>query len=229
MNEFTTITNEIRELHIELGYAELFFETGDAFSVSIEQETDTNIILKEDGNCLSVIDENKKKYITFRTLKTKAPIIRLTVPSENQFDKVLIQTGAGEFHIDKLSTKRLTLEMGAGEFSANELNVSEHASIESGAGEVNIKGGTIHNLNFSSGAGQFTMCAALFGNSRLIAGVGEISLHLLGNPTDYTATVTKAIGHLSVTGFTSYNGRTYGDGPNHIDITGGIGEISLSI
>lgn len=229
MNELIPITNEIKELNIDLNYGEIFFETGDSFSVSIEQENEKDIIIKETENSLSIIDERKKTVIKFGRTNGKSPIIKITIPSTQKFEKTLIQTGAGELHVEQLSTNRLTLEMGAGEFFANELNVFDHATIESGAGEFVVKNGNLHNLNISSGAGEINMQTALTGSSHITAGVGEISIHLLGDPSDYSATVTKGIGRSSVNGFTSYNGRTYGDGPNHIDITGGVGEISLSI
>lgn len=229
MNELIPTTNEVHELNIDLNYGEIFFETGDVFSVNIEQENEKDILLKTNENCLSIIDERKKPLFKFGKSNDKCPIIKITLPPQQHFQKILIQTGAGEFHINKLSTDRFILEMGAGEFFANELNVSDHATIENGAGEIAIKNGTIHNLNISSGAGEISMQTALTGSSHITAGVGEISIHLLGDPSDYSATVSKGIGHLSVNGFTSYDGRTYGDGPNRIDITGGVGEISLSI
>ena len=118
--------------------------------------------------------------------------------------------------------------MGAGEFYVKECNVSDQASIESGAGEVHVGTGHIHNLNISSGAGEIHIQAAITGDSYITAGVGEIQLQLLGNPDDYSATISKGIGRLCVSGFTSGNGMTYGTGPNHIKVTGGVGEIEIT-
>lgn len=147
----------------------------------------------------------------------------------NTINEIHISLNYGEIHTDVLTTNILTLKMGAGEFHANELYISDYASIESGAGEVHVKNGNINNLEISSGAGEIAIHAALTGNSNITAGVGEIDLHLIGTPEDYSATISKGIGHLCVNGFNTWNGMCYEDGPNHINITGGIGEIKITI
>lgn len=227
MNDLISITNEIKKIDIRLNYGEIFFTTGEVFSTTYENMPEENYEIKENGDCLSIQDKRKGNIRLFGKTQDYAPVIRITVPAQHTFENILLATGASEIHADALTTNALSLKMGAGEFHVKELNASDHASIESGAGEVHVGTGHIHNLDISSGAGEIHVQAALTGDSHIAAGVGEIHLQLLGNPDDYSATIAKGIGRLCVNGFTSGNGMTYGSGPNHIKITGGVGEIQI--
>lgn len=227
MNDLITITNEIKNITIHLNHGEIFFTNGDTFSVVYENMPAEDFEIKEEGNNLSIQDKRKGNIRLFGKKYDYSPVIRITVPTQHTFDKISLATGASEIHAETLTSHSLSLKMGAGEFHVKECNVSDHAAIESGAGEVHIGTGNIHNLNISSGAGEIHIQAAITGNSYITAGVGEIHLQLLGNPDDYSATISKGIGRLCVSGFTSGNGMSYGTGPNHIKVTGGVGEIHV--
>lgn len=227
MNDLITITNEIKNITIHLNHGEIFFTNGDTFSVVYENMPAEDFEIKEEGNNLSIQDKRKGNIRLFGKKYDYSPVIRITVPTQHTFDKISLATGASEIHAETLTSHSLSLKMGAGEFHVKECNVSDQASIESGAGEVHVGTGHIHNLNISSGAGEIHIQAAITGNSYITAGVGEIHLQLLGNPDDYSATISKGIGRLCVSGFTSGNGMSYGTGPNHIKVTGGVGEIHV--
>jgi len=227
MNDLISITNEIKKININLNYGEMTFTTGETFSAICENIPENDFEIKEEGDCLYIHDKRKGNIRLFGKKQEYTPVIRITVPAQHSFEKITLTTGASEIHADALTTNVLSLKMGAGEFYAKELNVYDHASIESGAGEVHIGTGHINNLDISSGAGEIHIQAALTGASHITAGVGEIHLQLLGTPDDYSATIAKGIGRLCVNGFTSGNGMTYGSGPNHIKVTGGVGEIQV--
>lgn len=227
MNDLITITNEIKIITINLNHGEIFFSNGDTFSVVYENMPVEDFEIKEEGNNLSIQDKRKGNVRLFGKKYDYSPVIRITVPTQHTFERISLATGASEIHAETLTSHALSLKMGAGEFHVKECNVSDHASIESGAGEVHVGTGNIHNLNISSGAGEIHIQAAITGNSYITAGVGEIHLQLLGNPDDYSATISKGIGRLCINGFTSGNGMTYGSGPNHIKVSGGVGEICV--
>ena len=228
MNGLMLLNNIITNIDISLNYGELHFQTGDEFSVTYENMDEKEYDIKQEGNCLSIYSKRRGAIRFFGKVSDVTPVIRITSPAEHIFENIVLATGACEISAATLTTNHFSLKTGAGEFHANELNVSEHASIKSGAGELSIATGNIHNLEISSGAGEVDIHATLTGSSTITAGVGEINLQLLGNPDDYSATVAKGIGNLSVNGFNSGNGMTYGTGPNHLNVTGGVGEIRIS-
>lgn len=227
MNNLTTIANQINNINISLNYGEIFFTTGETFSAVCENMPEEDFEIKEVGDCLSIKDKRKGNVRLFGQKQEYTPVIRITVPTAHTFESIRLSSGASEIHAEALTTHALSLKMGAGEFHIKECNVSDHASIESGAGEVHVGTGNIHNLNISSGAGEIHIQANLTGNSNISAGVGEIHLQLLGNPDDYSATISKGLGRICVSGFNSGNGMTYGSGPNHIKVSGGVGEICV--
>lgn len=227
MNDLISITNEINKIDISLNFGEIYFTTGEVFSAVYENVPEEDFEIKEEGDCLSIKDKRKGNVRLFGKKSEYSPVIRITVPTAHTFESIRLSSGASEIHAEVLTTHTLSLKMGAGEFHVKECNVSDQASIESGAGEVHVGTGHIHNLNISSGAGEIHIQAAITGDSYITAGVGEIHLQLLGNPDDYSSTISKGIGRLCVSGFTSGNGMTYGTGPNHIKVTGGVGEIHV--
>lgn len=228
MNELITITNEIKKIDISLNYGEIFFTTGETFSAVCENMPEEDFEIKENGASLSIHDKRKGNIRLFGKKQEYTPVIRIEVPEQHIFENISLATGASEIHAESLTAHTLSLKMGAGEFHVKECNVSDHATIESGAGEVHVGTGNIHNLNISSGAGEIHIQAALTGDSHITAGVGEIHLQLLGNPDDYSATISKGLGRICVSGFSSGNGMTYGSGPNHIKVSGGVGEICVN-
>ena len=229
MNDLISTTNGINKIDISLNFGEIYFTTGETFSTIYENMPAEDFEIKEEGDCLSIKDKRKGNVRLFGKKQEYSPVIRITVPTAHTFEAIRLSSGASEIHAETLTSHSLSLKMGAGEFHVKECNVSDQASIESGAGEVHVGTGHIHNLNISSGAGEIHIQAAITGDSYITAGVGEIHLQLLGNPDDYSATISKGIGRLCVSGFTSGNGMTYGTGPNHIKVSGGVGEIELTI
>ena len=227
MNDLISTTKGINTIDISLNFGEIYFATGEVFSTIYENMSEEEFEIKEVGDCLSIKDKRKGNVRLFGKKQEYSPVIRITVPVQHTFESIKLSSGASEIHAEALTTHALSLKMGAGEFHAKELNVFTRASIESGAGEIHVRSGHIHNLEISSGAGEVHLQASLIGSSNLTTGVGEIHLQLLGSPDDYSAMVTKGIGRLCVSGFTSGNGMTYGSGPNHIKVTSGVGEIHI--
>lgn len=226
MNNLIT-TNTINNVNICLNHGELYFTIGETFSVVYENMIEHDFEIKEENNCFSIKDKRKTSFRLFGKKSEYTPIIRITLPKQYIFERISLSTGACEILADTLTANVFTLKTGAGEVHIKNLNVSNHASIESGAGEIHIASGHIHNLEISAGAGEVHIKSALTGNSNITTGVGEIQMQLLGNPDDYSATISKALGSLHVSGFNSGNGVTYGSGPNHIKVTSGVGEIHL--
>lgn len=227
MQKTVNVSNEIKELDIDLNYGELYLEKGQEFSLQIECTERNEIFAEEDGVRLCVWNERKNKRIPLSQKHTDPLIVKMTIPEGIRFEKVRLVTGAVAFCGDTLVTDSLIAKMGAGEFRIGNLQVSNFAQMEGGAGEITIEDGSIHNLSMNLGAGEVDVTAAITGDSKINAGVGELDLRLLGSTNDYSATITKGFGKCVVKGFTYCNGNTYGDGPNLLKVSGGVGEVSV--
>ena len=199
----------------------------------------SNINVKQ-GNTLKV--ETNDKYIHTNQNKNKLYIeekkhnlfnknndnkLTVYVPKDFIFDLVNIETGASKLNISSLSTKKLSLNLGAGKVKINNLNVTNSADIEGGAGKIVIEASSINNLDLDMGAGKLLLNSKLTGNNKIDAGVGKMDLLLIGSLNDYNITLDKGIGSASINNSNMENDKTYGIGTNKIDIDGGIGSINI--
>lgn len=228
MNKTVNVSNGVKELDIDINYGELYIEKGETFSLEIECTERHEIFAEEDGSRLTIWSERMKKQIHISQKHTDRIIVKMTIPEGMRFEKVRLVIGAVTLNVDALVTDCFVAKKGAGEFQIGYLEVLDFAKIDGGAGEICIEDGKIHNLKMHLGAGAVSVQAEITGNSEIDTGVGAVDLVLLGNPEDYSVTMTKGFGSCSINGFSYCNGSTYGDGPNHLKVSGGVGEVNVS-
>lgn len=229
LNDDNNITEELKDLetnddtlllNISVSSSNIIIKEGDTFKA----ETNNKYIdSKQDKNKL-YIEEKKHKW--FQNDKSELIVY---VPSDFVFDGVSIETGAGKVNIEKMSTKQLYLNLGAGKVDINQLNVLENAKIDGGAGEINIHAISIHNLDLDMGFGKLSLSSKLIGNNKIDSGVGKMNLSLKGVLDDYKISLDKGIGAAKINGKTMEDSTTYGNGNNKLDIDGGIGSIDIEI
>lgn len=146
-----------------------------------------------------------------------------------KFDEVELVIGAGKLDIEKLTTKNLKLDLGAGKTEIRELVVTERAEIEGGAGMVKINDGELRNLDLGIGAGKAEVRAKVTGNAKVSSGVGKTDLTLVGRESDYKFTIDKGIGSVTLDGMSLSDGQTVGDGATRIDVKSGVGAVEIKI
>lgn len=228
MQKTVSVSDEVKELDIHISYGELYIEDGETFTVELEWIGENEIFAEEENGRLRIWNERKDKSIHISKKYSDVMRVRMKIPSEKSFEKVRIVSGAGEFQADRLYADSVIVRVGAGEVQIGNMRASNFAHIEKGAGAISIENGEIHNLKMDLGAGGVELNAALSGNAHINAGVGELLLNLIGNVEDYSVTVNRGFGNCSINGYDCRNGNTYGDGENHIEVSGGIGVIEVS-
>jgi len=210
------ITSEITSLEIQVGAADLTIKTAETLSV---ESNIKRLSVTENSGVLSIIDETK------RSSSYTNPILTLYLPEDLAFEHIHISTGAAKLTSKALTTKSITLQLGAGDVHLTSLNVSDHADITGGAGEITIDTGTIHNLKLEMGVGELNLTSTLMGNNELTFGVGESNLTLIGNPDRYTIDIEKGLGSITVDDHTMQDFERRG--PNIVQIHGGVGSVNL--
>lgn len=216
----TEITESISSLEIDLYATSTTIKEGDKFQI---ETNNSKIVTKTSGGKL-VIKERKMNF--FKRKRNYHLVIYL--PKETIYDKVSIDSGAGRIEIEKLATKKLFLDLGAGEVEINSLDVLEETEVDGGAGKFSIKKGNIHNLDLDMGVGKVELTAAITGNSKIEAGVGETDICLLGREEDYKIKINKGIGSATIADKTVSNDTYYGNGSNLLYIDGGVGKIDIT-
>ena len=216
-----SVTGDIHSLDIEIGAADLCFVEGDAFSV----ESNLKHLRVDVENGVLEIAESawKKAFATYYN-----PTLTVYVPTGTVFREISITTGAGRLTAEELSAEILDLELGAGEVSFGSLTAPASAEIEGGAGRVTIADGVLSNLNMQMGVGQLEMTSALRGSCKLVLGVGESRINLIGDRDDYRLMLEKGLGSISVDGNSMIGGGTVGEGACNVRISGGVGAIDVT-
>lgn len=196
----------------------LTIKTGANFKI---ETNNPQIACKQNSNQLVI----KEKHKWFSTKNDNDLIIY--IPKEMMLETVEIDTGAGNVTIEKLETKKISFDIGAGEVKMKHLNVTEEAKIDSGAGKVEILSSSIKNLDLDVGVGKFILNAKLSGKNDIDAGVGELDINLTDGIENYTIRANKGIGSISLAGKEVSENIKYGEGDTYIEIEGGIGAIDI--
>lgn len=209
----------IKSIKIELAYSKLAIKEGENFKV----ETNTNRIeSRQVGNKLEIKEKASNLF-----LKDENRIVNITIPKDTVLDIAKIETGAGEINIEKLSTKELDLEIGAGKVTIQNLDVIQSTKIEGGAGKVEIKSGNIANLDLDMGAGNFILNTVLTGNNKVDAGIGRLEFNLTNGLENYTIRAQKGIGSIKIDNKEVTDNVEYGKGETRLKIDGGVGHIEI--
>ena len=218
-SDIDTLNREIETLDIDVKFSNLIIKAGEEFKV----EGDSNYIKCRQDNRIVHIEETNHHWFH----KNNSGELIIYIPKNLEFDKVKICTGAGKIDIEKIETRRLSLEIGAGETCIRELEVKDKADIDGGAGKVTILSGTINDLDLDMGVGKVELNAKLTGSTDIEAGIGELDVNINAPKEDYRIKASKGIGSITIDGEGISDDTIYGNGENYIKIDGGIGSIKV--
>ena len=153
--------------------------------------------------------------------------IIMTIPEKAKLEYTDIEAGAGTVIIDFLSTNTLKLDIGAGEFIANQIEAYTKAEIDGGAGSFTVSGGFMRNADIDIGVGKMNLTSRLTGNNEIDYGVGETNIVLIGSSSDYKIKLDKGAGRATLNGNELRDDSVYGSGSSYIGIDGGVGELNI--
>ena len=207
----------INSLDIDIKSADFSIIYGSEFKI----ETNIKDVSRSVKNGLLKVKDNSKGY-------NKDKKIVITVPEGTNFESVKMSLGKGTSTVERLSSKEVEFEVGAGKAILNNLNILNKIEIECGAGKLEINNSNINNLKLDMGAGEVSVSSVLTGTSEFDAGVGKLSINLLDSVDDYSFTIDKGLGSIKLNNEEVSNDVTVGNGVNIIDIDGGIGEIIVT-
>ena len=206
-------------LDIDIKFSNLTIKNGDKFLV---ESNNKNIKYKYNNSSLEV---EEIKYNLFNNSDVGEVII--TIPSNIRLDSVDIDNGAGSLNIENINANKFNLDLGAGITVIDNIIV-DSADIDSGAGKFIIKFGKINNLDFDMGAGTAEITSIITGNNQINSGVGNLKLNLIDNIENYKIKINKGIGKVEIDNKEVSDDEIVGTGLNFINISGGIGTITVN-
>lgn len=219
MIETSFQNTDINSLEIDVKYTNLIIKTGEQLKVETNK---SNITCKQNNNDIQI----KEKNYNFFSRENKGDLI-VYIPADLEFSEVKINTGAGRVSVEKLATKKLSFELGAGETQIKALNVLSECEIEGGAGKVEVLSGTINDLDLDIGVGKIDLNVILTGDSEINAGIGSLNINVQESKEKYKIKVDKGLGSIKIDEKEASDDVVYGDGENSIKVDGGIGNIEI--
>ena len=216
-------TEEISSLRIEIKGSDFKIVKSDKFEV----KTNNSDIKYSNQNGNVEIKEDRPDKWYFGSSYDGEVIIYMP-EGMNQLDRVDIKVGAGKINMEKLNTKDLYLDLGAGEMIIENLIVSNTTKINGGAGDIKINSGNIANVDIDLGVGQTTIRSDVTGNSKIETGVGALNLYLALREENYSIEAKKGLGQISYNEKGILNDTRIGTGENYIKIEGGVGRINIT-
>ena len=225
LEEYSTISNNVNNIEsfkIDISNDDIEIKEGEKFEV----KTNNPDIKFYHEN--SIVKIKSDKTFSWHLSNSSRGTIIIYLPNEFNISELDLNLGAGKIDIDKIFVETLLMDLGAGTMTAKEINVYEKATINGGAGNININSGTINNLNLKLGAGNASIQSDLTGSNTLTTGVGKLNLGLSRSKDNYRFDINKGLGNIILNDFDVSEDTLIGDGETKIKINGAVGNIIIN-
>lgn len=225
LEEYTTISNNVNNIEsfkIDISNDDIEIKEGEKFEV----KTNNPDVKFYHEN--SIVKIKSDKTFSWHLSNSSRGTIIIYLPNEFNISELDLNLGAGKIDIDKIFVETLLMDLGAGTMTSKEINVYEKATINGGAGNININSGTINNLNLKLGAGNASIQSDLTGSNTLTTGVGKLNLGLSRSKDNYRFDINKGLGNIILNDFDVSEDTLIGDGETKIKINGAVGNIIIN-
>ena len=225
LEEYTTISNNVNNIEsfkIDISNDNIEIKEGEKFEV---KTNDPDVKFYHENSKVKIKTD---KTFSWHLSNSSRGTIIIYLPNEFNITELDFNLGAGKIDIDKIFVETLLMDLGAGTMTAKEINVYEKATINGGAGNINIYSGTINNLNLKLGAGNASIESDLTGSNTLTTGVGKLNLGLSRSKDNYKFDISKGLGNIILNDFDVSEDILIGDGETKIKISGAVGNIIIN-
>lgn len=225
LEEYTTISNNVNNIEsfkIDISNDDIEIKEGEKFEV---KTNDPDVKFYHENSKVKIKTD---KTFSWHLSNSSRGTIIIYLPNEFNITELELNLGAGKIDIDKIFVETLLMDLGAGTMTAKEINVYEKATINGGAGNINIYSGTINNLNLKLGTGNASIESDLTGLNTLTTGVGKLNLGLSRSKDNYKFDINKGLGNIILNDFDVSEDILIGDGETKIKISGAVGNIIIN-
>ena len=225
LEEYTTISNNVNNIEsfkIDISNDDIEIKEGEKFEV---KTNDPDVKFYHENSKVKIKSD---KTFSWHINNSSRGTIIIYLPNEFNISELDLNLGAGKIDIDKIFVETLLMDLGAGTMTAKEINVYEKATINGGAGNININSGTINNINLKLGAGNASIQSDLTGSNTLTTGVGKLNLGLSRSKDNYKFDINKGLGNIILNDFDVSEDTLIGDGETKIKINGAVGNIIIN-
>ena len=243
-NSKVWLADEVKNLDIDFNFGTLIIQPAESNSIevsveyrSIWEKYTRSIQWKMDGDTLELENTLDKKILKLFSFESDDAILVIKIPEGKIFNEISMEIGAAEVSFEtELAASEIDITVGAGNAVGRENEAltlkADYATLEIGAGSMNLSGIEAAELNAECGAGELNLQNVTAENADVDCGIGQISMEMTGQREDYNYEVNCGIGQV-VIGNDSYSGlgqskQIQNNGSKFMEIDCGIGEIDIS-
>lgn len=204
--EITTDTFEtdlVKDLEVDISSAKVLFQKNfdNKIQVTAENVTEGRYDCQLNGNRL-VVSYRCSRISLLPRLHYMTPEITLYLPPDLALERVKLDVGAGKVFMEEIlfSCQKMHANLGAGQWYARQLSVSDSLHIETGAGNVRLEKTTTDNFQLECGAGSCSFEGRIGKNMKISCGVGSCTLLLENKEDDFDYNISCALGKINVNG-----------------------------
>ncbi len=227
--DFNKSYENVSSLYIDHGIGTLNIRQGKSNEVEVDAKNveDINIDLSSSGELKIRSKFNFWNFISGNRGIGERSVITIYVPDDFVADKVVLDAGAGNIHIEALITEKLDINAGAGNIKGSNISAGQ-VILDGGVGDITFDEVNFTDSDIDSGVGNITIEGSLYGKNEIDCGVGEVTLDLAQSTDDFNIRVEKGLGNVRI------NGEKFSDlnwdnmtAENSLDINGGVGNIDI--
>lgn len=228
-------TDLVKDLDVDISCAKVSFQKAcdNKILVTAENLTEGKYHCRLKVNRL-VVSYHCPRISLFPRLHSTAPEITLYLPANFALDHMKLAVGAGKVYMETIpfSCQKIYADLGAGQWHARQLSVSDSLCIKTGAGNVQLEKAHANSFQLECGAGSCTFEGHIGSNMKISCGVGNCRLLLENRAEDFDYDLSCGLGKISVNGDrikysgskkTAYTGHALGTAV----LECGIGNIEL--
>ncbi len=224
--------SEADSLKLELDVVnELIFEVSDsADEISIKMENGYQDYLSTEQKESDIKVSYRSRHHHFE----KGPNFTVVLPKQCENLTLDIVVGVGDVSMESeaFTAKKVNVSVGVGELSVNQISASEKAVFEVGTGDASILNGQFPKVSIEAGVGDVVFSGSVSDKLEAEAGTGDVDVSLTGKESSYAFDLSAGLGEIRLNGRTkgsfAADYETDGNGGAEVELTAGVGDISVS-
>ncbi len=187
----------IHSLDLDLEAGTMYISTGEGYQIWIINGRDGMQCQVKNG--VLKLKETDSIQTLFDWSGDSTPEILIVIPEDAIFETVKATVGAGGIQAESLRTKTLKVDVDAGSFSCETLDLRGRGEIDVDAGHVEIKDGSVAGeLEMDVDAGKIDFCGDIAGDWNAQCDAGAIQMQLTRTMEDYDYHVEYDLGSVTI-------------------------------
>lgn len=222
---------KIENLDFDLSLCSVTIKQGDSFSITGDSLSQNEIT--ESGKTWHVTTKKQRVSVRFLGFSFRFPArggeYTITLPRDASFTDVNLDIAASEVDIEQLTSKRITINGGAGSVDIDSLTATETCKLKVGAGQITVDRGSLSGTStLECSAGDIDLeLSSLTGNMDAQCSAGNIDLQLPNTPDDYNFNTQTNLGYISIDGSSGSRQSSRTEPLATLDLDCSVGDIDV--